>query len=99
MKVPVSMDNDERQSPTQDDINLFVLNELERVNAVLDALIEHSGIPARTVALARLRCEVKQLERERSAALAQANFEATVEIDHKYCEVQRQITALEQQVA
>lgn len=90
---------DDKETPTQDDINLFLLNELERMNAVVDLLAEHTQVPERALAIARLRVEMKQLDRARSAAFKQDNYDLADELSQKHDATSAQIAKLESQVA
>lgn len=90
---------DDKEPPTQDDINLFLLNELERVNGVLDLLTEHAQVPERALAIARLRVEMKQLDRARLAAFKQDKYDLADELSQKHDETSAQIAKLESQVA
>ncbi len=92
-------ESEQKPEPTQDDINLFVLNELEAVNAVLDLVVEHAKVPPRVLALARLQVRLKQLDRQRKVASQRDDFDQLMEIGAEREKVTREIRLLEAQSA
>ncbi len=84
-----------KQDISQDDINAFLLNELETVNAILDLLLTHTQVPEKEVALTRLRVQMRQLDRQREIAAKCADIEALTPLDAERSDVGAKIRLLE----
>ena len=81
---------------TRDVLDLHVLTELERLNGVLEAVITHLGVPEKVIAAARLKVEMRQLDREQRLAQQQDNFEMAMALGARRSKLERQLAALEQ---
>ncbi len=81
---------------TRDVLDLHVLTELERLNGVLEAVITHLGVPEKVIAAARLKVEMRQLDREQRLAQQQENFEMAMALGARRARLERQLAALEQ---
>jgi len=82
------------QGQSQDEVNLFLLSELERLNLLIETLQQRGVVRQEDLALAQLQQELKHAGRELRVAAARGNSAGVRAAERTVRELEKRIDAI-----